>query len=88
MIVTVCEAEDRLPMDSAITIYICTHSAVVLELDVLTSDSVLKLKGYIAAQGGLPVEQQRLMFGGLLLHDDRSLVHGSAILTHTANSAV
>jgi len=79
------QAEDRLPMDSAITIYICTHSAVVLELDVLTSDSVLKLKGYIAAQGGLPVEQQRLMFGGLLLHDDRSLAecaihHGNKIL--------
>jgi len=70
---------------STITIYICTHSAVVLELDVLTSDSVLKVKECIAAQGGLPIEQQRLMFGGVLLHDERSLAdcqihHGNKIL--------
>lgn len=58
---------------SAMEIFVKTLTGVNLTIEVETSDTVEALKLKIQEIGGIPIEQQRLIFGGEQLEDGRTL---------------
>jgi ubiquitin len=52
------------------TIFIKSLTAKAINLDVEASDTIEKIKVKIQNQGGVPIDQQRLIFNGVVLEDD------------------
>ena len=56
-----------------VTIHVATLSGKTFTLDVAASDSVASVKARIHGKGGIPPEEQCLVFRGKLLEDERTL---------------
>ena len=54
-------------------IFIVTLTGKVITLDMEPSDTIEKLKAIIKDKEGIPLDQQKLFFGGYLLQNDRTL---------------
>ena len=54
-------------------IFIVTLTGKVITLDMEPSDTIEKLKAIIKDKEGIPLDQQKLLFGGYLLQNDRTL---------------
>lgn len=68
-----------------ISVYVKTSQEVALEFEVLPSDTVALLKARVAEREGTAAESQRLISGGMNLHDMKTLAsygvrHGAIIL--------
>ena len=59
--------------DLDMTIFVKTLTGKTISLLVKSSDLVGKMKALIQDKEGIPVDQQRLLYGGKLLKDDHTL---------------
>ena len=69
----VSHARGGLEGPPTITVYVKVRNEVAFELDVHPSDTVLSLKQLVAERESTPPEIQRLISGGVIMQDDRTL---------------
>jgi len=81
------KAQERRDLEGSVTItlYVRTRMEVAVELEVLSSDTVASFKEKVAEKEGTPIENQRLIYGGVNMQEERTLAscgvrHGAVIL--------
>lgn len=70
---SVREKLDDLDAVSEVTIFVKTLTNQTITLRVFPNDTIVAVKKQIAATEGIPIDQQRLIFGGLQLDDDKTV---------------
>jgi len=68
-------------------IFVKLNSGVTITLDVESSDSISQIKQKVYAKGGLPVEFQKLIFGGKILDDGRVLSDYNIVKENTLHES-
>eukprot|EP01083_Nonionella_stella_P001726 4919_1 len=70
-----CNVEEKAPpdLDPTMPIVIKTLTDKVMNIDVTSKDTVQSVKEQVQNQAAIPPEQQRLIFGGKVLKNDRIL---------------
>lgn len=69
---------DPSPNDGWFTVYVKTLSNETFPVTTRNSDTIFKIKGYLANKNGTEIDKQRLIFAGTQLEDPRT-VHSYAI---------
>lgn len=80
-----CNMDTAVQRGLEIAVYVQMRHEVAIEVSVLPSDTVSTLKSKVEELDGTPVYQQRMIFGGFNLQDERPLTsygvtHGAVIL--------
>mmetsp|Transcript_18015 Transcript_18015/g.59170 ORF Transcript_18015/g.59170 Transcript_18015/m.59170 type:complete len:89 (-) Transcript_18015:75-341(-) len=62
----------RFPRTAAMQIKVKTLTGKEIEFDIEPTDTVKRIKERVEEKEGIPPPQQRLIFGGKQMHDDKT----------------